>query len=991
MRQLLFFISLILFSAGYSFPQSSTELFSSGMNSYTSMDYVEAIVYFEKFFEKHSEIDEINSTAKYYCAESYYKLGESQAAIERYEFLCNNFRWSAFRDAALYKLGLLYLEVGKFDKSRSRFNILINDYPKSEYANEALYWIGETYLQEDKSDEAVNVLEEAIIQKQSNKYLDYSIYSLAYVFEKKSDYKKAVYYYDQILSFHKTSSFAPISQFRIGYCYFKLKEYHSAIIELKNPILQSLESKILSEVKYILASSYYKLGEFLEAENLFREFILEYPDADLIRDAKYGLGWTLFQQEKFNDAFEIFNALSMESDSIGIYSFYWKAESKRYAHREQEAAAIFNDFLKTYPNSSLINEAKLKIGGIYFASNKINDSENLLEELKHSENKLTQAKALVILGELNLKNQKYDEAKRNFYSAYNLIEYLSSTRSAAMLGLGISLFHLKQYNESIKILIDLEKEDNNYASDKVNYYIAENYYAKGNFSDAIKRYNKVNKSNRTLANLSIYGKAYSYFNLKDYENAVIAFSEFINQNYTDDKASDAKLRLADSHYGNKNYKAASKIYKEIFLSGGDVAKNPYVQYQYAQALYKGGNSSEAISQFRILQSTFPESEYADKSMFIIGWIFFQNGSYSEAINSYRALMNMYPNSELNPIAYCSIGDAFFNQSKYDSAIVNYQKVLKLYPNSDNVFDAVNGMLYSHLAQNRDKDAIELVDNFVLKNPNRSFSDELFFKKAEIYYNQSAYEEAKSSYSDFITRFPRSELIPSAHYWIGKCAQSLGKLEDAVISFNNVIDNFPQSDLASAAVIEIGNIYNHQKQFDLAIANLEKGSAKLKNSPQLAEILFIKATSYANKGEIEKAYQTFDEIVQYHGESIFADKSKFEIGLIEYSAKRYDNAVLYLSSISQSRTDEIGAKAQYYLGMTLFEQSKTTEAISAFVRTRTVYQQYIEWVSRSTLMLGDCYKKLKDTDKAKQFYQEVLAKHRSDELGKTAQKKLRELE
>ena len=43
------------------------------------------------------------------------------------------------------------------------------------------------------------------------------------------------------------------------------------------------------------------------------------------------------------------------------------------------------------------------------------------------------------------------------------------------------------------------------------------------------------------------------------------------------------------------------------------------------------------------------------------------------------------------------------------------------------------------------------------------------------------------------------------------------------------------------------------------------------------------------------------------------------------------------------------------------------------------------------MLGDCYKKLKDADKAKQFYQEVLAKHRSDELGKTAQKKLRELE
>jgi TolA-binding protein len=109
------------------------------------------------------------------------------------------------------------------------------------------------------------------------------------------------------------------------------------------------------------------------------------------------------------------------------------------------------------------------------------------------------------------------------------------------------------------------------------------------------------------------------------------------------------------------------------------------------------------------------------------------------------------------------------------------------------------------------------------------------------------------------------------------------------------------------------------------------------------------------------------------------------------SKQYDNAILYLRSISDSRTDELGAKAQYYLGMSLFEQGKTSEAVSAFVRVRTVYSFYGEWLSRSTLMLGDCYTKLKDFEKAKQFYRDVIAKHRSDEIGKTAQKKLKEIE
>lgn len=989
-RFFLLLVTLFLSFPSLIYTQTPAEWFSLGINAYSNKDYVEAVNYFEKFFNAKNEIDELYSTAKYYCGESLLRLGEKRAAIERFEYLANNYMWSSFRDAALYKLGLIYFDIKNFEKSRSRLNILVEEFPTSEYFGQALHWIGESYVEEGKSEDAVRILEESVSKRQGNKYVDYSIYSLAYVHEKKGDYRKAVEYYDQLLSFHKESKFIPIAQFRIGYCYFKLKEYQSAIIELNNPIIETLESEIHSEVIYVLANSHYRLGEFQTAENVFRQFILEYPSSDLIRDAKFGLGWTFFQQEKYNDAYEIFNGLSSEDDNIGIYSYYWKAESKRYAGRENEAVVIFNEFLKKYPNSNFINDAKYNIGTIYFGDEKYKDSEKYLHQSLDSDVPNTGAKAYIILGEMNLKKQNYSDAKDNFKIAVQSADTLSDYHSNALLGLGVSLFRLKQYNEAIRTLSDLEAKNINFRPNQVNFYLAESYYAKGNFNEALKCYNKIERGDK-FSILSTYGKGYAYFNLKDYENAVFAFSEFIKNNTSDERNLDARLRLADSYYGNKNYVSAGKIYKEIFLSEGDKPKVPYVQYQYAQALYKGGNTSEAISQFRILQSTFPESEYADKSLYIIGWIFFQNNSYTEAINGYRALLNIYPKSSLNPIVYYSIGDAFFNQNKYDSAVVNYQKVLKLYPNSGYVFDAVNGILYCHLAQNKDEDAIFLIDDFVSKNPGLTFSDELFFKKGEIFYNQGSYEKAKTSYTDFTSKFPKSELTASAYYWIGKCAQNLNKPEEAIFNFNKVVENFPQSNLAAASVIEIGNIYNQQKQYDLALSAYEKGTSKLANSSQLPELLFVKATTLANKGEVSKAYEVFDEIVQYHGESVFADKSKFEIGLIEYSAKRYDNAILYLRSISDTRTDEVGAKAQYYLGMSLFEQDKNNEAISAFVRVRTVYSFYEEWLSRSTLMLGDCYRRLNELEKAKQFYRDVLAKHRGDEIGKTAQKKLREIE
>lgn len=991
MKNILIIIFILLFSAVLVKAQSSAEMFSSAMQSFNEKDYVEANKLFDKFFAEHNELDELYATAKYYSGEALLSLGNKQAAKERYEYLVSNYKWSTFRDASLYKLGLIYLDIRQFEISRQRLNVLISEYPASEYFGSSLYWIGETYVEEGNIDDAINFLEEAISKRKGNKYVDHSIYSLGYLHEKKGEYQKAVEYYDQLLSFHKESKYSSLGQFRIGYCYFKLKDYNSTIIELNNPIISSLEANAHSEALYLLANSHYRISEFKNAENVFLENIRSYPASHLIRESNYGLAWSYFQQEKYNDAFEIFNALSETADSIGINSFYWKAESKRYAGRGNEALSILKEFMKKYPQSNLISNAKHQIGGIYFGGDKLKESENFLRESLSSDNQIVRSRSNVLLGDMNLGKQNYAASYKNFKDALSTADTLSEIHSNALLGLGISSYKLKQYNDAVRYFINLENKDSGFKTNKVNFYLAESHFAKGNFSEAVKRFNKIGKDDREFASLSQYGKAYSYFNLKDYENSILAFSDFIKRFPTNMRATDARLRLADSYYGNKNYTAAGKIYKDIFLTDEGKAKDPYVQYQYAQALYKAGNSSEAISQFRILQSNFPESEFADKSLYIVGWIFFQKNSFTDAVNSYRTFLTAYPKSSLAPMAFYSIGDAFFNLGKYDSAIVNYQKVIDNYPSSNYVFDAVNGIQYCYVAQNQDDKAISLIDEFVSKNPGSSFADQIFFKKGELYYSQGLYEKAKTSYKEFLAYYPKSELTAAAYYWIGKSSQNLKQYEEAVFNFNRVFESYPSNELAPASVIEIGNIYNLQKQFDLALAVYSRGIEKLSNSPQVAEILFMKATTLVNKGDISAAYEVYDEIVQYYGESVFAERSKFEIGLIEYSAKRYDNAIIYLRSISDSRTDEIGAKAQYYLGMALFEQGKTNDAISSFVRVRTVYSSYGEWLSRSTLMLGDCYRKLNDLAKAKQFYRDVITKHRGDELGRTAQKKLREIE
>ena len=105
---------------------------------------------------------------------------------------------------------------------------------------------------------------------------------------------------------------------------------------------------------------------------------------------------------------------------------------------------------------------------------------------------------------------------------------------------------------------------------------------------------------------------------------------------------------------------------------------------------------------------------------------------------------------------------------------------------------------------------------------------------------------------------------------------------------------------------------------------------------------------------------------------------------------FENSEFLFKDLSESRSDDLGAKAQYYYGVTLFDQEKYTDAISAFVRVRSVFSSYEEWYYKSLMKLGDCYVELNDKKNARDMYRAVIKKHKNDSLGKEANDKLKKL-
>ena len=987
-RFLLLFILSVNITA-----QSVNEKFTEGMTAFAHKEYLLAHDILNSVCSSDSPMEQaIRSTAFFFSAKALDKAGQSDGAVAEYEEFIRNFPLSEYRPEALYNLGVIYFKFGQYKKAREKFITLIHQYPKSDFYGPANYWVGESFVEQRRLNEAEEFLLQTLTKRKSNNLIDYSIYSLGNLYDLKGDYSKAVAYYDELLTYYADSELAPYAQLKIGISYFRLNDYENSVLELTDPKIAELPYELQLQAKNVLANAYFRLGEYDKSKENFRSILKEGSGSVTEDEIRYGLAWVNFQTEKYEDAYKIFHSLiaSLE-DSIRIKSLYWSAEAKRYQGKIAEAVKIYKQFLNLYPHDVNAFAIKFNLGIIFYNRKDYSKAERYLLEAIASPDSYTRARAFTLLGEIKLHRKKYARARDYFLQASSEDLTKGNLKLRSMLGLGIAFYYLNSFQKAIAILEELQKLDKTFERDKTEFYLAESYFALGNFKKALKHYNKIAPSAAmNVGREATYGRAYSYFNLKDFPNASYYFKEYLSRYPKAHNSVDAMFRLADSYFGMKQFRLASAEFLKILHQKGYRYFNPFEYYNFALSLYRAGNKEKAVKEFENLQTLYPKSKYAPNAQYLIGWIYFQESDFQSAINAYLQIPSKYPSSPVVPIAYYSIGDAYYNLGRYDEAISFYKSVLEDYPNSKYVFDAVNGIQYCYIAEGMPEQAIGFIDNYVAMNPTSEFGPDILFKKGDIYFSIGEYEKARVGYKEFIATYPKSRLVPNAYFWIGKSSLLLGQTADALYNFRQVFENYPKSDVSVSAIVEMSNIYNAEGKYEASLKLFDKALNVLANAKGVEEIIFLKGKTLLQVGQIQEAYKTFNEVIIYHDGTIFADKAKIEIGLLELERRAYESAEKFFKEIGTKRTDDIGAKGQYYYGLTLFEEGKIIDAISAFVRVRSVFSRYDEWYTKSLLKLGDCYMQLGDKKNAREMYRAVLKRHPKDEYGKEAKWKLRRL-
>ena len=673
------------------------------------------------------------------------------------------------------------------------------------------------------------------------------------------------------------------------------KEKFSAAQEQFNQVLKQIDdrkSEVAVNSQYYQAICGLKLFN-LDAENLLIEFIYAYPESPKVKLAYYHLGLYKFRQKKYDEAliwFAKIDIYDLDDDELAEYHFktgysYFKedqldkaskalyeikdadtkytAPSRYYyahiAYQQKKYESALQTFLSLSDNEKFAPIVPYYITQIYFLQKKYDKIIEYAPALLEKAIPKRAPEIARLLGEAYYNTGKFTEAipyLKRFHK-----EKTHAANRADNYQLGYAYYKIDSCDLAIKWLKkSIAKNDS--ISQAAHYHLAECYlktgekrYAQSSFRIASDiDYDPQIKEDALFS----FAKISYELSLHPYNDAIVAFEEFINTYPNSTKLNNAYEFLIAVYFTTKNYKAAltslenikvldlklEEAYQKIaYYRGVELFNNrkypaaithfnksdKYLinkeikaenSYWRAEANYRLNQYQKAIGEFKnyIFEPAAIANNAVNKAHYGIGYAYFKLKEYENANQWFRKYVQNIKeeNTKSKNDALNRIGDCFFINKQYKAAIEYYDKAAML------GLDKVDYSLYQ-----------SAVTNGVLGN----------------------HKDKESLLNTLISRNEKSHLRDDAIFQLGKTQEILNETDKALANFQLLLQNHPNSPYLKQALIKTGLIYYNREEDDKSLIIFKKVVAEYPKTDEANEAIKQIKKIHIDKGELA-AYESY---------------------------------------------------------------------------------------------------------------------------------------
>ncbi len=214
-----------------------------------------------------------------------------------------------------------------------------------------------------------------------------------------------------------------------------------------------------------------------------------------------------------------------------------------------------------------------------------------------------------------------------------------------------------------------------------------------------------------------------------------------------------------------------------------VRDTPKAQFELGMSYFNGSNYKAALSEFKKLIKSYPNSEFASQAQYFIGLCYQKTEDYYQAFLAYQKVIEVYPYNE-----------------KADQIIEEQFNMAKLF------YDGYKSKLLGFAIVPSIDKAIEIFSKVVENAPYGKNADSAQYYLGLSYKKMQQYQEAQDAFKKLIDEYPQSQLVEDAKYQIGQCyadaapkpAYDQLSTEASIREFKELVQTSPQSDKAKQA-------------------------------------------------------------------------------------------------------------------------------------------------------------------------------------------------
>ena len=676
-------------------------------------------------------------------------------------------------------------------------------------------------------------------------------------------------------------------------------------------------------------------------------------------------GYSYFQIDEFGKAAKNFYEIKDTDNPYVSASRYYYAHISYQEGKYQTASENFKKIEQDRQFGTLV---PYYLTQIYYLQGKFEDLLAYAPAVLDSAPPKREDEIRKLIGDAYYETGQFDKALPN------LEKYLGRKQgtNTEYYQLGYSYYKTQNYEQAIQALQKSIGENDTISQSA--YYMIGEANVKGNNKKSAKTafrnaYKLAIDDEITEDALFNYAKIAYELSYHPYDDAIVAFEEYINNYPNSPKINDAYEYLVGVYYTTKNYAKALKSIDRIKKQDIKLLKaKQRLAYYRGVELFQTKNYIEAIEKFQIsLENNFDPTLKAT-STYWMAESFFRVGDYDNADNYYSDFLGSTGALDLDLYnnGYYNVAYTHYERKSYKTAIFWFKEFI------ENVDIKKKGLMNdanlrigdSYFIQSDYRNAIKFYDEAA--NTSLINEDYALFQAAVSYGVLGDYKKKSKKLITLLKDQKESIYFDDALFELGKTELILGHQNEALSYYNQLLNDYPNSNYFSEAQLKKGLIHYNLKQDDMALAAFDEVVKKYPNTTNARAALDKIKTIYIDKGDAT-AFQNYMNGVS------FADISKNELDSTTYVIaenayleEKCDKAIRDFSNYIKRYPNGIfKLNAHYYKGICETKSKLNKEA--AFDFEFVVGRATNKFTEKSLLELGELYKSMNQKDKAIKTY------------------------